>query len=148
MIVFPSFSEQILRPKEKQWNFPPYRASYVLFNEAASLHLVRFTAGLDAEVIGDRRAVQAVKKSFDSLEGYSDEKSSLRRFFGFALRTAKKVRVEAGVAKNGMTEPAAAVDEADENAIEFLGKELKDCNVSLPNALVPCHGRDQHCPIR
>lgn len=76
----------------------------------AVLHLMRVTASLDSLVVGEAQIAGQVKEAFESAQGLGTTGPLLNALFNHALRAAKRVRSETGIAHGHVSVSSVAVD--------------------------------------
>ena len=86
------------------------RYAYVLFNEQAVRHLFRVAASLDSMVIGEPQILGQVKEAYREAVGLHGAGILLNKILHYALRTAKRVRTETGIASHAVSVSYAAVE--------------------------------------
>ena len=77
---------------------------------AALAHLFRVAAGLDSLVIGEGQITGQVKQAFELARSLGTTGPLLNAAFPHALRTAKRVRTETGIAQGHVSVSSVAVD--------------------------------------
>jgi glutamyl-tRNA reductase len=81
-----------------------------LFNEQAVRHLFRVAASLDSMVIGEPQILGQVKEAYRETVGLHGAGILLNKIIHHALRTAKRVRTETGIASHAVSVSYAAVE--------------------------------------
>jgi glutamyl-tRNA reductase len=79
-------------------------------DEQAVRHLSRVTASLDSLIVGEGQIAGQVKKAFELARGLGCTGPLLNALFPHALRTAKRVRTETGIARGHVSVSSVAVD--------------------------------------
>ncbi|HEY2785278.1 MAG TPA: glutamyl-tRNA reductase [Fimbriiglobus sp.] len=83
---------------------------YVHSDEAAVRHVCRVAASLDSLVVGEGQIAGQVKKAYDAAGRLGTAGPFLHTLMPFALKTAKKIRTDTGIAKGHVSVPSVAVD--------------------------------------
>lgn len=83
---------------------------YEHVDAAAAKHLCRVAASLDSLVVGEGQIAKQVKEAFETAQKQAATGSMLNALFPAALRTAKRVRTETGIAKGHVSVSSVAVD--------------------------------------
>jgi len=86
------------------------RYIYVLFNDQAVRHLFRVAASLDSMVIGEPQILGQVKEAYREAVGLHGAGILLNKIIHYALRTAKRVRTETGIASHAVSVGYVAVE--------------------------------------
>jgi len=76
----------------------------------AVVHLTRVTASLDSLVVGEGQIAGQVKAAFDFAQKAAATGALLNALFPHALRVAKRVRTETGIARGHVSVSSVAVD--------------------------------------
>jgi glutamyl-tRNA reductase len=84
--------------------------AYVHDDDAAVRHLCRVTASLDSLVLGEGQIAGQVKTAYESATRLGTAGPLLNALVPFALRTAKRVRTDTGIARGHVSVPSVAVD--------------------------------------
>jgi glutamyl-tRNA reductase len=79
-------------------------------DEAAVRHLFRVAASLDSLIVGEGQIAGQVKQAFELARTVGATGPALNALFPHALRTAKRVRTETGIAKGHVSVSSVAVD--------------------------------------
>jgi glutamyl-tRNA reductase len=79
-------------------------------NAAAVRHLFRVACGLDSMIVGDGQIVHQVKRAYELARERSASGRLLNTLFQQALRVAKRVRTETGIARGRVSVSSVAVD--------------------------------------
>lgn len=77
---------------------------------AAVGHLFRVASGLDSLVVGEGQIVRQIREAYEAARSRQCVGPLLNALFQHALRTAKRVRTETGIARGRMSVSKAAVD--------------------------------------
>jgi len=104
---------QMKRFLEQEGSLPPgeiNRYIYVLFNEQAVRHLFRVAASLDSMVIGEPQILGQVKEAYREAAEQQGTGILLNKIIHYALRTAKRVRTETGIASHAVSVSYVAVE--------------------------------------
>lgn len=83
---------------------------YTHADRAAVRHLCRVAASLDSLVVGEGQIAGQVKKAYETAARLGTAGPYLHTLFPFALKTAKAVRTETGIARGHVSVPSVAVD--------------------------------------
>jgi len=86
------------------------RYTYVLFNEQAVQHLFRVAASLDSMVIGEPQILGQVKEAYRETVELHGAGILLNKIIHHALRAAKRVRTETGIASHAVSVSYVAVE--------------------------------------
>ncbi|MFN3198801.1 MAG: glutamyl-tRNA reductase [Bradymonadia bacterium] len=84
--------------------------AYVHAGSDAVRHLFRVTASLDSMVVGEPQIQGQIKTAFDLCRQSGAAGAFLQRTMDQALRVAKRVRTETGIARNAVSVSSVAVD--------------------------------------
>lgn len=82
---------------------------YTLRANAAVLHLLKVTSGMDSMVLGEPQVTGQVKQSWSQARECKTLGPVLDRLFQHAFQTSKHVRTETGIGHNPVTLPFAAL---------------------------------------
>lgn len=77
---------------------------------AAVQHLTRVTASLDSLIVGEGQIAGQVKQAYEQAKGLAAAGPLLNALFAHALRVAKRVRTETGIAHGHVSVSSVAVD--------------------------------------
>ncbi len=83
---------------------------YAHRNEDAVRHLFRVTSSLDSLVVGEGQIAGQVRQAYETAHGRECVGPLLNALFQQALRVAKRVRTETGIARGKVSVSSAAVD--------------------------------------
>lgn len=83
---------------------------YEQSDSAAVVHLSRVTASLDSLVVGEGQIAGQVKAAFEFAQKSAATGGLLNALFSHALRVAKRVRTETGIARGHVSVSSVAVD--------------------------------------
>ncbi|MFO0847265.1 MAG: glutamyl-tRNA reductase [Gemmataceae bacterium] len=92
---------------------PADRVAAALYDRAnadAVAHLCRVTASLDSLIVGEGQIAGQVKQAFEQARRLGTTGPLLNALFPHALRTAKRVRTETGIAHGHVSVSSVAVD--------------------------------------
>jgi len=96
-----------------QWHREPagqYREYlYQLHDQAAVVHLLKVTAGVDSMILGEPQIAGQVKTAWSSAQEANTMGTVLDRLFQHAFQTSKQVRSQTGIGHNPVTLPFAAL---------------------------------------
>ena len=86
------------------------RHPYEYRNSAAITHLFRVAASLDSLVVGEGQIAGQVKRAFELSQQFTVTGAFLNTLFNHALRAAKRVRTETGIAHGHLSVSSVALD--------------------------------------
>ena len=102
----------------------PDAHSFALDDEAAVLHLLRVTAGVTSQVLGDAQILAQVKEAYRVAVDEEHVGSVLHRLMHTAFRTAKRVRTETALAEGAASISSLAVQAARRHFGDLAGRRV------------------------
>jgi glutamyl-tRNA reductase len=107
-------------------------------------HLLRVAASLDSLIIGEGQIVGQVKTSFEAARAMETTGPLLNALYQHAIRTAKRVRTETGIAEGHVSVSSVAVDYVREVFDHFGDKTVLVIGAGKMGRLTLKHLRDLH----
>jgi glutamyl-tRNA reductase len=97
---------------------------YQVAGAAAVVHLFRVAASLDSMIVGEGQIAHQVARAYEQAQQRGAVGPLLHAVFQHALRTAKRVRTETGIARGKVSVSSAAVDYVREVFDRFHDKTI------------------------
>jgi glutamyl-tRNA reductase len=113
-------------------------------NTEAVRHLFRVAASLDSLVVGEGQIAAQVREAYETAQKRECAGSLLHSLFQQALRVAKRVRTETGIARGKVSVSSAAVDYVREVFAHFDDKTVLVIGAGKMGELTLRHLRDLH----
>lgn len=98
----------------------------ISFGDAAVMHLLRLTSGLDSLVIGEDQILGQVRRSFEFSRSTGYSGSNLSQIFSKAIKVGIKVRTSTGLNKGNVSIGSVAV-----NLAESYFEDLKNRSILI-----------------
>jgi glutamyl-tRNA reductase len=111
-------------------------------NDEAVRHLFRVTASLDSLVVGEGQIAGQVRQAYETAQGRQSVGPLLNALFQHALRVAKRVRTETGIARGKVSVSSAAVAYVREVFSHFGDKTVLVIGAGKMGELTLRHLRD------
>lgn len=111
---------------------------------AAVCHLFRVASGLDSLVVGEGQIVRQIREAYEAARTQQCVGPLLNALFQHALRTAKRVRTETGIAHGRMSVSKVAVDYVRQVFSHFGDKTVLVIGAGKMGELTLRHLRELH----